>query len=76
MSKESEHEEREQRLALLLAELTDKALRDEDVDIQSVCREHPDLAEDLMDLWGTVMVTDVAGSNASDTNKSKSSSER
>lgn len=54
----------EERLALLLSELTDAVLRGETVDFESVCREHPDLADELRRLWGAVMLADAVGSDA------------
>tara|TARA_R110002049_G_scaffold4601_4_gene31808 strand:+ start:28810 stop:30468 length:1659 start_codon:yes stop_codon:yes gene_type:complete len=53
--------DRDQRLANLLAELTDSICRGEPVDLESVYREHPDLADDLKNLWGAILVTDTAG---------------
>ncbi len=54
----------DERLALLLVELTERAQRGEQVDIDSVCNEHRDLADELRELWGTVMVADAAGSHS------------
>ncbi len=53
--------DRDRRLATILADLTDAVCRGEVVDFNAVCREHPDLAEELRKLWGTVLVTDTAG---------------
>ncbi|MCO6458094.1 MAG: serine/threonine protein kinase [Pirellulaceae bacterium] len=58
--------ERDERLAVLLADLTDRAQRRETVDLEQVCREHPDLADELRQLWGAVMVANLAGSHASE----------
>ncbi|MCH5378253.1 MAG: serine/threonine protein kinase, partial [Planctomycetes bacterium] len=54
----------EQRLALLLAEMTDAVQRGETIELEAVCREHPDLAAELRRLWGAVMVADAAGSHS------------
>jgi len=54
--------DQEERLALLLAQLTDRAQRGDQVDLESVCREHPDLANELRQLWGAVLVAEAAGS--------------
>jgi len=56
---------RDARLANLLADLGDKALRGEAVNLEDTCRAHPDLAQELRQLWGAVMVADAVGSNAS-----------
>jgi serine/threonine-protein kinase len=57
----------DQRLALLVADLTDRVQRGDNVDLEAECRQHPDLANDLRDLWGVIMVARVAGSHASAT---------
>lgn len=54
---------RDQRLADILAELTDAVCRGDVVDFESVCRKHPDLAPDLRNLWGAVLVTDATGAS-------------
>ena len=54
-------DERDQRLADLLAELTDSVCRGEVVDFDSVCQQHTDLADDLRLLWGAILVADTAG---------------
>ena len=56
--------DRDQRLAELLVDLTDRAHQGEAVDIDAVGREHPDLAMELRELWGAVMVADAAGSHS------------
>ncbi len=57
-------EENEERLALLLAQLTDAVQRGEAVDFEAVCRQHSDLADELRLLWGAVLVADAVGSQA------------
>ena len=52
--------EQDERLAKLLAGLMDQAQRKEEVDIQQVCNENPDIAEELRQLWAMVVVTEVA----------------
>ncbi len=52
------------RLASVLAELTDRLQRGEHVDLDEIQRSHPDLAADLGELWGAVLVADVAGSES------------
>jgi serine/threonine protein kinase len=51
----------DQRLADLLAELTDAVCRGEIINFGAVCEENPDLADELRQLWGAVLVTDTAG---------------
>jgi predicted Ser/Thr protein kinase len=52
--------ERDERLALLLADLTDRAQAGEVVDIEKYCAEQPDIGVELRQLWATICVTDVA----------------
>ncbi|MFP6674977.1 MAG: serine/threonine-protein kinase [Pirellulaceae bacterium] len=52
------------RLASVLAELTDRLQRGEHVDLDEIQRSYPDLAADLGELWGAVLVADVAGSES------------
>ncbi len=58
--------EREQRLAQQLADLTDRVQRGEQVDLERECRAHPDLASDLRELWGTILVANAIGSTSAD----------
>jgi serine/threonine-protein kinase len=51
----------EQRLASVLAEVTDAVCRGEVIDLNQCCDDHPDLAADLRQLWATILVTDTAG---------------
>lgn len=56
--------EREERLALLLAELTDRVQKGSHVELEGECQRHPDFAKDLRDLWGAVMIAQAAGSGS------------
>jgi serine/threonine-protein kinase len=56
----------DERLAVLLADLTDRAQSGEPVDIEEVCREHPQLSSELRQLWGAVMVVEAVGSHSVD----------
>jgi len=56
----------EQQLALLLSELSDRVHRGANVDLNAECRAHPELAEDLRALWGTVLVADAVASHSRD----------
>lgn len=57
----SHSSERDQRLALVLAQLTDAVCRGEIVDFEKVCERHGDLADELRHLWTAMLVTDTAG---------------
>ena len=72
----AESADREQRLADLLAEATDAVCRGEIVDVEKLCRVHPDLATDLRDLLTAVLVIDVAGSSADEKLSDEGSSPR
>jgi serine/threonine-protein kinase len=52
-------------LADVLTELTDRAMRGESIDLESVCRQYPELAGELRHLWGAVMVADAVGNHVS-----------
>lgn len=54
----------EQRLADLLSEMTDGICGGRLIDFDQVCRDNPDLADELKKLWGAVLVTDTAGASA------------
>lgn len=53
--------DQERELAVLVTALTDRLQRGDTVDIHAECRAHPDLARDLMSLWGMVVVTNAVG---------------
>ena len=56
--------EREERLALLLTELTDRVQRGEHVELEDQCRQHGEFAAELRELWGAVMIAQAAGSGS------------
>lgn len=56
-----DEDEREYRLAALLSSLADQVAQGKWADLEEQCRVHPDLATDLRELWGTVLMTDAAG---------------
>jgi serine/threonine-protein kinase len=62
----SPSEERDQELAILLTSIADRVAAGEAIDTAEVCREHPEFAEDLRDLMGTMIVTQAAGESPSD----------
>ena len=65
-SKESyDQESYDQRLANLIADLGDRAARGAQLNIEDVCHSHPEFENDLRDLWGTVVLTQAAGSQFS-----------
>lgn len=67
MSASDEHDEK---LAVLLSQMTDRVGRGEEVSVDEECSKHPELADELRMLWGAVVVATVAGSSA-DQRKSK-----
>ncbi|MEM6363118.1 MAG: serine/threonine-protein kinase [Planctomycetota bacterium] len=56
--------DQEQRLADVVAELTDQVCRGQIVDFDAACRDNPDLADELRRLWGAILITDTAGAAA------------
>ncbi|MEQ8209061.1 MAG: serine/threonine-protein kinase [Lacipirellulaceae bacterium] len=60
--------ERDERLAAILQEVTDANSADRP-HLDDLIREHPDLAEDLRELWGAVMVVDAVAANSSQVGK-------
>jgi predicted Ser/Thr protein kinase len=56
--------EHEEQLALLVSELTDRVQRGEEVDLEAECRRQPQLAGELRELWGVIVVARVAGSHS------------
>ncbi len=57
-------EERDKRLAEIVSEAMDALSRGQETDLSELCTAHPDLADDLRELWGAIMVTHVAGTEA------------
>ena len=57
----TDQDRREQRLAELLSQMADRVAEGQVVDLEQVCRQHTDLADDLRNLWGAVLVTDATG---------------
>jgi eukaryotic-like serine/threonine-protein kinase len=60
-----DQDELDSQLALLLADLTDRMQRGEQVDFAKVCKDHPQFAEDLQMLWGTAQVVHAVGGSRS-----------
>ena len=53
--------ERDDILALLLGELADGVASGREMELDVVCRDHPQLADELRSLWCTMLVADIAG---------------
>ncbi len=49
----------------MISNLADRAQLGEQVNLEEQCRSHPRFAADLRELWGAVMVAQVAGKSAS-----------
>lgn len=58
----SPSEEHEERLAILISDLADRAQAGGRVDLEEQCRLHPEFAGELRELWGAVVVAQAAGS--------------
>src|SRR5262245_29363070 len=54
----------EERLALIFSELTDRVQRGERVSLEDECQRHPDLAAELKELWGAVLVAQAVGKSS------------
>ena len=52
----------EERLATRLAEMIDRVQRGELVQLETECRQTPELAADLRELWGAVLIAQAVGS--------------
>ena len=53
-------EQREERFAEIISALTERLSDGANLELEATCREFPDFAEDIRDLWGTLVVTDIA----------------
>ena len=51
----------DQQLANLISSLTDRMAAGEKVALDTVCDENPELADQVRDLWGAIVVTDAIG---------------
>ncbi len=61
----SNDDPRDEQLAELLARLTERAAGGETVDIHAVAAEHSEFGEELVELWGAVMLANAVGSDVS-----------
>ena len=52
----------EQELATLISQLADRVNAGEQLELEPVCRQHPQFENDLRELWGTVVVANMAAS--------------
>jgi serine/threonine-protein kinase len=57
---------RDERLAQLLAGLTEQLRRGAEPDVAAVAREHPDLADELRDLWAAILIAEELGKSVGD----------
>ncbi|MDZ4851567.1 MAG: serine/threonine-protein kinase [Pirellulaceae bacterium] len=62
---DEEASEHERQLAAVLTSLTDRLQRGEHLELANICREHPNFADELPILWGTLVVADAVGKYAS-----------
>jgi eukaryotic-like serine/threonine-protein kinase len=58
-------DQHDEQLAALLEELTQREAGGEVVDIHAVARERPEFGDELVELWGAVMLANAVGSDAS-----------
>ncbi|MCA9138235.1 MAG: serine/threonine protein kinase [Planctomycetales bacterium] len=56
--------------------MTDAICQGDPIDFDQVCRENPDLADELKKLWGAVLVTDTAGAVSEERPRSGSHEDR
>ena len=63
-SNASTDELKEERLAALVSSLTDRVQRGDVVDLEVECQKSPELASDLRELWGVIVVARAAGSHS------------
>ena len=68
--------ERDERLAEILNDMSDRASRGQSVDLAAEEKAHPELAEELRELWAAVMLADAVGSNLSRTSDSTPTPQR
>ena len=66
--------EADRRLAAILSDLSDRLQRGESLSLEQICGQHPEFAEDLRVLWGTLVVTDAAGRHDSERSRHDSGS--
>ena len=62
---EADGDASEQALANLVTELADRSNKGETINLDSVCKQYPQFESDLRELWGTIIVTDVAAKEQS-----------
>jgi serine/threonine-protein kinase len=58
MLPQTQVEERDRRLAQLLSELSDQRRQGRPADLDALSAEHPDLADELRELWGAVLLAE------------------
>ena len=58
----------EQELANLITDIGDRIAGGEEVKLEKIYQAHPEYADDIRELMGTLMVTQAAGSKSSEEN--------
>lgn len=53
-------EQREERFAEIISDLSERLAAGQLLDLEETCREFPDFADEIRELWGTLVVTDIA----------------
>ena len=66
---ENEADLHESQLAMIFAALMDRVQSGQQVDLGAECHKHPEFADELRQLWGTVMVTQTVGQNYSESDQ-------
>ncbi len=66
---ENEADLHESQLAMIFAALMDRVQSGQQVDLGVECHKHPEFADELRQLWGTVMVTQTVGQNYSESDQ-------
>lgn len=69
-----ENLEDEEQFALLVSELADRIQAGEELDFESICKEHTEYSEELREIWGTLVITDAVAAGVRETPSKSSSS--
>ena len=63
---------REQEFADLLAKLMDRSADDTELDLDTTCAQYPEFADELRELWGTIVFAQAAGADRSNADHQES----